>query len=223
MGWNGKFQAVGNGGFAGVLPWVRWREPSWTATQHADTGHVGDDAEFAVGHPPEKTRRARLSRHQKMTVAAKRGIEAAPAARRSSRSFNGCSQGGRRGSRARSAIRAIFDGIVAGAAAWDQIRSHAAHLALNLTMNHSPGGRDTAQQVPIVIIHEYMLEARDGKDGVVDGVLEDANSCTVDFSELACEGGDSGACLTPARITSARAIARTLTRPGSDKPGSPAT
>ena len=68
------------------------------------------------------------------------------------------------------------------------------------------------------MIHDHVLKACDGLDGVVDGVLEDPTSCTVDFSALACKGADTPSCLTPAQIASARAITSPLTRPGSTEP-----
>ena len=68
------------------------------------------------------------------------------------------------------------------------------------------------------MIHDHVMKACDGLDGVVDGVLEDPNSCKVDFSALACKGADTPSCLTPAQITSARAITSPLTRPGSTEP-----
>ena len=216
-GWNGKLQAVGNGGFAGVLPYAAMARAvlDGYATAGTDTGHVGNNAEFAVGHPEKLVDFGYRAIHE-MAVAAKRVIDAHYGRAPQFSYFNGCSQGGRQGITSAQRYPADFDGIVAGAAAWDQIRSHAARLALNLTMNRSPEAVIPPSKYPM--IHEHVLKACDGKDGVVDGVLEDPTSCTVDFSELACKGADSASCLTPAQITSARAITTPLTRPGSNEP-----
>ena len=51
--WNGKFQAVGNGGWAGVISYgaMATALQNGYATASTDTGHKGGSASFAVGHP----------------------------------------------------------------------------------------------------------------------------------------------------------------------------
>ena len=55
QGWNGKFVAVGNGGFGGMIFYFDMAEPlrRGYAVAGTDTGHEGGpaDASFAVGHP----------------------------------------------------------------------------------------------------------------------------------------------------------------------------
>jgi feruloyl esterase len=50
--WNGKFQAVGNGGWAGVISYAALASAlqEGYATASTDTGHKGGDASFALGH-----------------------------------------------------------------------------------------------------------------------------------------------------------------------------
>src|SRR5262249_60212073 len=52
-GWNGKFQGVGNGGFAGSLsyPDIAGALSRGYASATTDTGHGGGDASWALGHP----------------------------------------------------------------------------------------------------------------------------------------------------------------------------
>src|SRR6187397_1115188 len=52
-GWNGKFQAVGNGGWAGTIsyPAMAAAVRGGYATASTDTGHTGNSAAFALGHP----------------------------------------------------------------------------------------------------------------------------------------------------------------------------
>ena len=51
--WNGKFQAVGNGGWAGVISYAAMAEAvrAGYASASTDSGHVGGRGTFALGHP----------------------------------------------------------------------------------------------------------------------------------------------------------------------------
>ena len=51
--WNGKFQGVGNGGYAGSIsyPAMATALQSGYATASTDTGHAGDDLKFGQGRP----------------------------------------------------------------------------------------------------------------------------------------------------------------------------
>ena len=70
--WNGKFQAVGNGGWAGVIsyPAMATALQEGYATASNDTGHKGGNALFAIGHPEKLTDFAYRAVHE-MTVQAK--------------------------------------------------------------------------------------------------------------------------------------------------------
>lgn len=50
--WNGKFQAVGNGGWAGAISYGALASAlqEGYATASTDTGHTGGNAAFAIGH-----------------------------------------------------------------------------------------------------------------------------------------------------------------------------
>jgi feruloyl esterase len=52
-GWNGKFQAVGNGGWAGAISYAAMADAvrSGYASASTDTGHVGGRGTFALAHP----------------------------------------------------------------------------------------------------------------------------------------------------------------------------
>src|ERR1700690_4672222 len=54
-GWNGKFEGVGNGGFAGAIAYAALAPgvAHGYATASTDTGHAGTstDGSFALGHP----------------------------------------------------------------------------------------------------------------------------------------------------------------------------
>ena len=76
-GWNGKFQAVGNGGWAGVISYSAMADAvrAGYATASTDTGHVGGRGAFALGHPEKLIDFGWRSEHE-MTVKAKAIIQA---------------------------------------------------------------------------------------------------------------------------------------------------
>src|SRR5580704_4442800 len=51
--WKGKFEAVGNGGYAGSIsyPAMGTALSLGYATASTDTGHTGGELEFGIGHP----------------------------------------------------------------------------------------------------------------------------------------------------------------------------
>ena len=76
-GWNGKFQAVGNGGWNGSIPYAALANAvlAGYATAGTDTGHVGNSASFAFGHPEKVIDFGYRAVHE-MTVKAKSIIDA---------------------------------------------------------------------------------------------------------------------------------------------------
>ena len=76
-GWNGKLQAVGNGAWAGNAryPAMATALAAGYATVSTDTGHVGGNANFIVGHP-EKLDGLRGAAVHEMTVTAKAVVAA---------------------------------------------------------------------------------------------------------------------------------------------------
>jgi feruloyl esterase len=71
-GWNGKFEAVGNGGWSGAIayPQLAAALGRGYATASTDTGHSGGRGTFALGHPEKLIDFAYRAVHE-MTVQAK--------------------------------------------------------------------------------------------------------------------------------------------------------
>ena len=99
-GWNGKFEAVGNGGWAGTIPYtaIAAAVAAGYAGAGTDTGHVGGNADFALGHPEKVIDLAYRSIHE-MTVQSKSIVNAMYGSPAKLSYYNGCSQGGRQGRR----------------------------------------------------------------------------------------------------------------------------
>ena len=211
-GWNGKLQAVGNGGMAGTIPYPAMAAAAAAgyATAGTDTGHVGNNADFVPGHPEKVIDFAYRAIHE-MAVAAKAVVPAFYGTAPRYSYFNGCSQGGRQGIASAQRYPDDFDGIVAGASAWNSMRMHAARLAVNRFMNRSPQSAIPASKYPM--IHSAVLQACDALDGVRDGVLENPTKCTFDPKAIACTSGDGPSCLTAPQVESARAMLTPVKHP----------
>jgi feruloyl esterase len=203
--WNGKLQAVGNGGWAGTIPYPAMAAAiaAGYATVGTDTGHVGNNADFVPGHPEKLVDFAYRAIHE-MTVASKAAVKAHYGDAPKVSYFNGCSQGGRQAITSAQRYPQDFDGIVAGASAWNSMRSHGARFTINKFMNRTPDSAIAPEKYPM--IHAAVLNACDGLDGVKDGVIENPTKCSFDFTVLECKGEDASACLTPAQVESARAM-----------------
>jgi len=202
--WNGRFQAIGNGAWAGVIPYAPMAGAvvEGFVAAGTDTGHVGNTAAFAVGHPEKVIDLGYRAVHE-MTVQAKALINGFYGRAPQFSIWNGCSQGGRQGITAAVRYPTDFDGVIAGAPAVNWMNLHAGRMAANRAANRTPAATIPADKYPL--IHNAALAACDANDGVKDGVIEDPLSCRFDPRVLQCSGEGAG-CLTAAQVESARAL-----------------
>jgi feruloyl esterase len=199
--WNGKFEAVGGGGWAGVIsyPALSLALQEGYATASTDTGHKGGNALFAIGHPEKLTDFAYRAVHE-MTVQAKAIVNAYYNRAPRLSYWNGCSTGGRQGLMEAQKYPDDFDAIIAGAPANYQTHLHAWDLSVS-----APNLRDPAGALPnekLQLANRAVLAACDARDGVTDGLLNDPRACTFDVSTLQCKGGDAANCLTAPQVAS---------------------
>ena len=213
-GWNGKFIAVGNGGWAGTIAYAAMSVPlaRGYAVASTNTGHDGTvgDATFASGHPEKLIDFGYRAVHE-MTVQAKAIIEAYYGNAPGLSYWNGCSTGGRQALMEAQRFPADFDGVIAGAPANNTTHLHVQSLWLALAVH-----KDEASYIPPTkypLIHNAVLEACDSLDGVTDGVLEDPTRCKFDPTVLECKGADGPACLTAPQVEAARKIYTPVTNP----------
>lgn len=124
-GWNGKFEAVGNGGWAGAIVYAALAQAlrRGYATSSTDTGHAGGSGAFAQGHPEKLVDYAYRSEHE-MTLKAKALIEAFYGKAAKLSYWNGCSTGGKQGLTEAQRYPRDYDGIIAGAPANYMIHLH---------------------------------------------------------------------------------------------------
>src|SRR5258708_1377455 len=184
-GWNGKYQGVGGGGFAGVIsyPAMSAAVTAGYATASTDTGHTGGTADFALGHPEKLIDFGYRAIHE-TTLFAKSLVDAFYGSGPKLSFFNGCSTGGRQAITEAQRYPADFDAIVARPSAWDSMRLHAVRVAVSQAINRDSGGAIPPRKFPM--IHHAVLDACDALDGVRDGVIENPLQCHFDYAKLAC-------------------------------------
>jgi feruloyl esterase len=201
--WNGKLMAVGSGGWGGSLAYDSMAEAlrRGYATTATDDGHTGPSAAFVVGHPEKLIDFAYRAEHE-MTVEAKILIKMFYGRDPRYSYWNGCSGGGREGLLQAFRYPEEFDGVIAGDPA--NIRRNAWALWLATQTFKDSDTYIPAEKYPM--IHRFVLDACDTDDGVKDGLIENPESCHVDFKALICKTGESSDCLTPRQVQTAQTI-----------------
>jgi len=199
--WNGKFLAVGSGGWGGSIAYDGMAEAlrRGYATSATDDGHAGSSASFLFGHPDKFKDFAYRAEHE-MTSEAKFFIHAYYGKSPEHSYWNGCSGGGREGLLQAARYPDEFDGIIAGDPANMGRNAWALWLA-NQTFK-DPANRIPPEKYPM--IHKAVLAACDQNDGVKDGLIEDPTTCHPDFKALACKSGNQLNCLTARQVETAR-------------------
>jgi feruloyl esterase len=203
--WNGKFEAVGNGGWAGSISYsaLAAAVQRGYAASSTDTGHSGGGGSFALGHPEKLIDYAYRSEHE-MTLKAKAIILAYYGQKPKLSYWDGCSAGGKQGLKEAQRYPDDFDGIIAGAPAIDWTGRATRSVWVAQAVH-----KDEASYIPpnkYPLIHSAVLSACDALDGVKDGVLEDPRRCQFDPQTLECKDGDSPSCLTTPQVIAARKI-----------------
>jgi feruloyl esterase len=200
-GWNRKLQAVGNGGWAGVISYAAMAEAvkSGYATVSTDTGHSTKGGSFALGHPEKLIDFGWRSEHE-MTVKAKAIVQAFYGNAPQRSYWNGCSTGGRQALKEAQMFPEDFDGIIAGAAG----NRTAMALWIAHALLKDPAGYIPPAKYPL--IHKAALDTCDARDGLKDGLIDDPTRCQFDPGVLLCKGADGEDCLTAPQVEAARKV-----------------
>ncbi len=206
-GWNGKFQGIGNGGYAGVMDYggLAAAMSRGYAAAATDTGHRGSgiDASWALGHPEKIVDFGSRAIHE-TAVKAKQIIGALYNSAPKRSYFSACSTGGRQALMEAQRYPEDYDGIIAGAAA-----NYWTHLMAGFVWNTVATSKQPGSYIPpgkLPAIEAAALAACDALDGVKDGVIDDPTRCKFDPAILHCPGAETDACLTAPQIEALRMI-----------------
>jgi feruloyl esterase len=230
--WNGRFLGTGGGGFQGVITYTELAsgiQAGFAATNSdlgtgvsgcsplycGSDGNMGNPLAIDFGDPaapttglfghPERIKDFGYRAIHLMTV---RGKEIADAFYRQNASkayFAGCSTGGQNALMEAQRFPNDYDGILAGAAAFNRTHLHMAGLYAWQDTHASPGR--LIQPGQMTLINKAVLAQCVGQDGgaATDPFLTDPRDCHFDPKVLQCTGGNvPPACLSADQVTTIR-------------------
>jgi feruloyl esterase len=230
--WNGRFLGTGGGGFQGVFTYSELAsgiQAGFAATNSdlgtgvsgcsplycGSDGNMGNPLAIAFGDPanpsaglfghPERIKDFGYRAIHLMTLRGKE-IAAAFYQQHAARAyFAGCSTGGQNALMEAQRFPHDYDGILAGAPAFNRTHLHMGAISLWQDTHASPGRFIVPGQM--TLINKAVLAQCVGQDGGVktDQFLTDPRDCRFDPKALQCTGGNvPPACLTADQVTTMR-------------------
>jgi feruloyl esterase len=228
-GWNGRFVGTGGGGFQGQITYSELAsgiKAGFAATNSdlgtgssgcnplfcGSSGNMGNPLAIAFGDPaapttglfghPERIKDFGYRAIHLMTVHGKEIANAFYGMPAQRAYFAGCSTGGQNALMEAQRFPNDYDGILAGAAAFNRTHLHMAGLASWQNTHASPGR--FIQPGQMTVINQAVLKQCVGRDGgaSTDQFLTDPRDCRFDPKALLCTGGQlPPACLTADQVT----------------------
>ena len=203
--WNGRFEAVGGGGFAGVISHgaMAGALQAGYATASTDTGHVATDLEWLgnAGRLRDYGYRAINEMTSKAQAVIERYYDRSP----DYSYFNGCSTGGRQGLMQAQRFPNDYDGIVTGAPVNHFVETHFTQLWVALAAK-PVSDESILSAEDLARVNDAVLAQCDTIDGVEDRVIEDPRVCHFDPAVLQCSGSQAGECLNEGQVSALRKI-----------------
>ncbi|KAL4866526.1 putative feruloyl esterase B-1 [Aspergillus spectabilis] len=207
--YSGRFLSTGNGGLGGCVGYsdMIYATQYGFATVGTNNGHFGDTGAYFNNNTDVLEDFAFRALHTGVVVGKK--ITRLFYAKGYKKSYYlGCSTGGRQGWKSVQTFPGDFDGVVAGAPAFNFINlANWGARFLPTTGNSTADTFITNAQWNT--IHSEILRQCDDLDGAADGIIEDPDLCQPIFETLLCSSTrdrNSSSCLTAAQVESANTI-----------------
>lgn len=215
-GWNGRFEGVGNGNYAGMLSIEALAHGvlRGSAIATTDTGHSSTPADpqaSAWGSRREKVIDFGYRAIHEMTRVSKQLVRAYYGVPPRNSYFVSCSNGGRQGLMSAQRYPQDYDGIVAGAPARSWTRLNSTFMAHHRRFTLDPETR--LPEGKVALLAQAVTRVCDGADGLVDGVIDDPRLCRFDTASLQCRGEDAADCLTVKQIETVRLLRQGTSTP----------
>ena len=227
--WNGRFLGTGGGGFQGVITYNELAlgiQGGFAATNSdlgtgssgcsplycGSDGNMGNPLAIAFGDPaspatglfghPERIKDFGYRAIHLMTVRGKEIANAFYGQNANRAYFAGCSTGGQNALMEAQRFPNDYDGILAGAAAFN--RTHLHMVGLGVWQDTHASASRFIQPGQMTLINKAVLAQCVGQDGgaSTDPFLTDPRDCHFDPKALLCTGGQvPPACLTADQVT----------------------
>jgi len=211
--WNGKFVMGGGGGFVGVVVNTALSYGALQAgyaTVGTDTGHQGHpvDASWALNNMEHIVNFGHQAVHR-TAVTAKALTKAYYQKDIVRNYFIGCSRGGGQALMEAQRYPGDFEGIVAGAPAYNwTIGIGAGMTQINQAMY--PDSYNLQQAIigpkEQELIETSYLAMCDELDGIRDGILNDPRDCKFDVATLLCKGEKNNGCLSKTQLAAVKTV-----------------
>ena len=178
------------------------------ATVKTDGGHIGGSA-ASFGFDPQARIDHAYNAFGKTAVTAKAIIALYYGKMPDKSYFAGCSGGGRQGMMFTQRYPEYFDGVIASAPAMSVATGASISVAWeSITYNSiapkNADGNPILSQAfsnnDLTLVVNAILEKCDGKDGLVDGMINNRDKCSFDPSVLECAGMKDATCLSPEQV-----------------------
>src|SRR5579864_4180518 len=230
--WNGRFLGTGGGGFQGIISYNELASgiTAGFASANSDLGtgssgcsplycgsdgNMGNPLATAFGDPatpatglfghPERIKDFGYRAIHLMTVRGKEIADAFYQQRAARAYFAGCSTGGQNALMEAQRFPDDYDGILAGAPAFNRTHLHMGAISLWQDTHASPGRFILPGQM--TLINKAVLAQCVGQDGgaATDPFLTDPRDCRFDPKVLQCTAGNvPPACLSADQVTTIR-------------------
>ena len=210
--WNNRFLMSGNGGFAGSVQnnLLSYLNKGY-AIVGTNTGHTGNgiQADWALNNMERQLNFGKLAVHR-TAVVSKSIIEKLYCLAPAYSYFLGCSRGGGQAMMEAQQFPDDFNGIVAGAPAFDWpaigakfIRECQANYPDPKDLKHTIITNDNLK-----LLQKFVFEQCDQLDGLKDQILSDPRNCQVDLSKLPLCANDVAAsgCFTKEQLNAVRSV-----------------
>jgi pimeloyl-ACP methyl ester carboxylesterase len=212
---NGRFAMSGGGGFVGgVSNSLRGLTNEGFANAGTDVGHrKPDPSTWAVDNMERQLNFGHLGIHR-TAVVCKNLISQYYCSRPTFSYFVGASRGGGQAMMEAQRYPDDFDGIVAGAPAfnWTGFSAKFVQIASKLYPDGKLG-TPVLRNEQLTLLQASIMQQCDAQDGVRDTILQDPLACRFDVASLpVCKGSvPDSTCFTPAQIEVLRTIYEPLT------------
>ncbi len=208
--WNGKFYMAGCGLFCGqvgsdvpgFINSMNYGLKRNYAVSTTDSGHQAKsklDSSWARDNRDGEHNWGHRSVHRTANLT-KEAIDTFYGNKPEFSYFAGCSTGGRMAAMAASRYPDDFDGVISGAPALNYTNLVATYFAWMVQQNTDENGDEIIATEDLAIVEKHIYDECDGKDGVVDGLIDDPRVCNFRPKNLLCGGNNQAECLSSKQV-----------------------